>query len=80
MSISIILSEFAGGCQLKNVQNDLNNAIDTIEDNKLKTVFTKSYNPATGEPEEPEYLKGEVMTIIDENTLQNDEGLKFHKK
>lgn len=52
----------------------------TIEDNKLKTVFTKNYNPATGEPEEPEYLKGEVMTIIDENTLQNDEGLNFYKR
>ena len=52
----------------------------TIEDNKLKIVFTKSYNPATGEPEEPEYLKGGIMTIIDDETIQNEEGLKFHRK
>ena len=51
-----------------------------IEDNKLKIIFTKSYNPSTGELEDPEYLKGGVMTIIDENTIQNEEGLNFHKK
>ena len=52
----------------------------TIEDNIINIVFTISYNPATGEPEKPEYLKGGRLTIIDDNTLQNEEGLNFYKK
>lgn len=52
----------------------------TIEDNIINIVYSISYNPATGEPEEPEYLKGCRLTIIDNNTLQNEEGLNFYKK
>ncbi len=52
----------------------------TIEDNIINIVFTISYNPATGEPEEPEYLKGGRLIIIDDNTLQTEEGLNFYKK
>ena len=52
----------------------------TIEGNIINIVFTVSYNPGTGEPEEPQYLKGGQLTIIDSNTLQNEEGLNFYKK
>ncbi len=52
----------------------------TIEGNVLKVVYTICYNPSTGEPEEPEYLKGCELTIINDDTLQTSEGLNFYKK
>ena len=52
----------------------------TIENDKIIIVFTICYNPGTGEPEEPEYLKGGAQNTIDDNILQNEEGLNFYKK